>query len=120
MIRKFFSVVIIGTISFLAGSYYTMNNPSTKLYDWNKNSVELFASTPSTINSAFKDIKIILTTSIDIIDNKLDNILADKNNSQNIEKNQHDHDNPSIDDLKQIDIDHEDKEKMPEDNGNRI
>lgn len=118
MIKKFLSVVLIGVVSFVAGSYYTMANPSTNLYSWNKHSVELFASTPSTISSAFEDIKIVLTTSVDIIDNKIDSILAsDNDRSKNKEKNQYDHDNPSAEDLQKIDADYEEKEPMPANGG---
>ncbi|MFJ8261883.1 hypothetical protein ACIQ4I_07930 [Rummeliibacillus sp. NPDC094406] len=117
MIKKLVTVVLVCFISFLAGSYYTMNNPSTPLNDWNKTSVELFASTPATLNSAFEDLKIVLTTSMDFIDSKIDNLLAHpKDVSDNIEKNQPKQGNPlekPADDLQKIDVDHEEKDIMP-------
>jgi len=117
MIKKLFGVVLLCFIAFVAGSYYTMNNPSTPLNDWNKTSVELFTSTPATLNSAFEDLKIVLTTSMDFIDSKIDNLLSqEKDVSNNIEKNQPNHGNPlekPTDDLQKIDVDHEEIDKMP-------
>lgn len=115
--KKLFSIVLVCAISFLAGSYYAINNPSTPLNSWNKNSVELFASTPATLNSAFEDLKIVFTTSMDYIDSKIDNLLTPKNDVSNkIEKNQLKQDSrlqKPTDDLQNIDVDHEEKDKMP-------
>ena len=117
MIKKFFGIVLVCAISFLAGSYYTMNNPSTSLSNWKKSSVELFASTPATLNSAFEDLKIVLGTSIDYIDSKIDNLLSPKKDVSNkIERDQLKQKSPlekPADDLQKIDVDHEEKDKMP-------
>lgn len=118
MIKKLFSVLLIGVFSFVAGSYYTMANPSTNLYVWNKRNVELFSSTPANISSAFEDIKYVFSTSIELIDNKIEKLLApDKKDSKIIEQYQFNHDNPSTDNLQNIDIDHEEKEVMPASGG---
>lgn len=118
MIKKLFSVLLICAISFVAGSYYTMANPSTNLYVWNKRNVELFSSTPANISSAFEDIKYVFSTSIELIDNKIEKLLTpDKKDSKIIEQYQFNHDNPSTDDLQNIDIDHEEKEVMPASGG---
>lgn len=118
MIKKLFSVLLIGAFSFVAGSYYTMANPSTNLYVWNKRNVELFSSTPANISSAFEDIKYVFSTSIELIDNKIGKLLApDKKDSKIIEQYQFNQDHPSADDLQNIDIDHEEKEVMPASGG---
>ena len=78
MFKKLMSAVLIGLISFLAGSYYTMNNPSTDLFDLKKSGVNLFASTPENINTAIDDLKIVITTSLDFVNSKIDNLLIRK------------------------------------------
>lgn len=121
VMRKLFGVTLLCLLSFVAGSYYTINNPSTNLDKWNKNSVELFASTPETLNSAFEDLKIVLTSSMSFIDHQLENFLSqEKDDSNQLEKKQTNYDNPlkaPTDDLQKIDVDHEDKDTMPSSSG---
>ncbi len=118
MFKKLFTVGIIGAISFVAGSYYTMANPSTNLYVWNKKNVELFSSTPANISSAFEDIKFVFSTSIELIDNKIEKLFTpDHEEPKIIETDQFNHDNPSTDDLKNINVDHEEKDILPASGG---
>lgn len=118
MIKKFFTIVIVGVISFVAGSYYTMANPSTNLYVWNKKNVELFSSTPGNISSAFEDIKFVFSTSIELIDNKIEDLFnPDHEDPKIIETDRFNHDNPSTDDLKNIDVDYEENGILPANGG---
>ncbi len=120
MFKKLISVVLIGSISFVAGSYYTKNNPSTDLFDLKKNSVSLFV-TPENINTAIDDLKIVITTSLDFVNSKIDNLLIPENDGSNTVKERpsspKNHINNPVDDLQQIDVDHEDKEQMPASGG---
>lgn len=121
IMKKLFGVTILCLLSFVAGSYYTIKAPSTSLNSWNKSSVELFASTPETLNSAFEDLKIVLTSSMNFIDHQLENLLSqNKGDSNQIENKQTNYDNPlkkPTDDIQQIDVDHEEKDTMPSSSG---
>ncbi|MGX9133325.1 hypothetical protein ACWV26_02945 [Rummeliibacillus sp. JY-2-4R] len=124
MLKKLMSVVLIGLISFVAGSYYTKNNPSTDLFDLKKNGVSLFASTPENINTAIDDLKIVITTSLDFMNSKIDNLLIPENDGSNTVKEKPSKSTNQLDkpvnDLQQIDVDHEDKEQMPASGGMAI
>ncbi|MGE7836003.1 hypothetical protein [Viridibacillus arvi] len=78
MIKKLFAILLISSISFFAGSYYTMNNSPSKLLDWNKESifqdgVELISVLPQNLEKVFNELKIILSDTLDFGDDKLEN-----------------------------------------------
>ncbi len=121
MLKKLISIALICAISFGAGIYYTLNTSSTKFLDWNKNSVELFAAAPATLSSVYDDVKLVLSTSMNFIDNQLDNLFHEDKEKETklikyIEKN---HDNPikPVDDSQKIDVDNEEIDPMPADGG---
>ncbi|MGE7922826.1 hypothetical protein ACQKND_06545 [Viridibacillus arvi] len=101
MIKKLFAILLISSISFFAGSYYTMNNSPSKLLDWNKESifqdgVELISVLPQNLEVIFDDIKIFISDSIDFVDDKLGNLLNKENDDikSDIVENQNDYKNP--------------------------
>ncbi|MGG0662654.1 hypothetical protein ABE042_00925 [Viridibacillus arvi] len=78
MIKKLFAILLISSISFFAGSYYTMNNSPSKLLDWNKESifqdgVELISVLPQNLEKVFNELKIIVSDTLGFGDDKLEN-----------------------------------------------
>ncbi|MGE7932014.1 hypothetical protein [Viridibacillus arvi] len=78
MIKKLFAILLISSISFFAGSYYTMNNSPSKLLDWNKESifqdgVELISVLPQNLEKVFNELKIIVSDTLGFDDDKLEN-----------------------------------------------
>ncbi|MGE7624567.1 hypothetical protein ACQKMD_16380 [Viridibacillus sp. NPDC096237] len=116
MIKKFFAILLIGSISFLAGSYYTMNNSPNKLLDWNKesifkDSVELISILPQNLEIVFDEFKVIISDSIDFVDDKIGNLLNKEKDEikSDIVENQDDHTNPLLkpaEELQQVNLDH--------------
>lgn len=120
MIKKLFAILLIGSISFFAGSYYTMNNSPNKLLDWNKesifkDSVELISILPQNLEIVFDEFKIIISDSIDFVDDKIGNLLNKEKDEikSDIVENQDDHNNPLLgptEELQQVNLDHDFKE----------
>ncbi|MBK3494795.1 hypothetical protein JFL43_07970 [Viridibacillus sp. YIM B01967] len=116
MIKKFFAILLISSISFLAGSYYTLNNPPTNPLDWNnksifQDSVELFSVLPQNLEIAFDELKIILSDSIDFVDDKIANLLNQGNGGvkNDIVDNQNDNQNllfEPADELQNVNLDY--------------
>ncbi|MEK4761908.1 hypothetical protein MHH85_16740 [Viridibacillus sp. FSL E2-0187] len=78
MIKKLFAILLISSISFFAGSYYTMNNSPSKLLDWNKESifqdgVELISVLPQNLEKVYDELKIILSNTLGFGNDKLEN-----------------------------------------------
>ncbi|QOV10479.1 hypothetical protein [Viridibacillus arvi] len=117
MIKKFFAILIICSISFFAGSYYTMNNSPSKFLDWNKESifqdgVELISILPQNLEVVFDDIKIFISDSIDFVDEKIGNLLNKEKDDikSDIVENQNDYKNPLFEpteDLQQANLDYD-------------
>ncbi|MFJ9463502.1 hypothetical protein [Viridibacillus arvi] len=117
MIKKLFAILLISSISFFAGSYYTMNNSPSKLLDWNKESifqdgVELISVLPQNLEVIFDDIKIFISDSIDFVDDKLGNLLNKENDDikSDIVENQNDYKNPLFEptkELQQVNLDYD-------------
>ncbi len=112
--KKLFAILLTFSIFIVAGSYFVMAYPSTKLFDWDKNmnrkeSVELLTS-PTNLATAFDNLKVSLFKSIRAIDQEIESLLnreAVKSNEE-IKNTQSEYKkdlDKHAEDLKQVNLD---------------